>query len=215
MSDPLDFSSFEQAAVAKANNAGQAIIRFEDKSEPDPIKTAEAGHPVYKTVHFAYVRNPGSRDEWTTKVNENFFRQYGRAAYDKWIETQEQPAEGTPLELWPPLPKHLVEEWRYFHVRSIEQLAALSDTNVQRMGMGVLEWRKKAQAWLEDAKTGAASQKLVSDNERLMREVERLTRQVQELKNHLDGQPAVLPAAMDINALAALVAQQMKNGAAQ
>lgn len=216
--DPLDFSSFEQAAVAKANSTGQAIIRFEERSEPDPAKSAAAGHPVYKTTHFACVRNPGSRDEWITKVNDNFFRQYGRASYDAWCKDQTQPVDGTPLELWPPIPKALVEEWKYFHVRTVEQLASLSDTNVQRMGMGVLEWRKKAVAWLEDAKTGAASQRLVSENERLTREVERLTRQVQDLMSRMDTLPAAPVAAapaVDINAIAALVAQQMKIGAAQ
>lgn len=216
--DPLDFSSFEQAAVAKANSTGQAIIRFEERSEPDPAKTQQEGRPVYKTVHYACIRNPGSRDEYVTKVNDTFFRQYGRAAYDKWCETQAQPEEGTPLSMWPPIPKNLVEEWKYFHVYTVEQLAGMNDTAVQRMGMGVLEWRKKAIAWLEDAKTGAASQRLVSENERLTREVERLTRQVQDLMSRMDTLPATPVAAapaVDINAIAALVAQQMKNGAAQ
>lgn len=216
MNDPLDFSAFEAAALRPKSSLN---IRFEKTLKINPVKTAEAGHPVHDEVHVAFLNVPGSRDETPAKVDEKFLSQHG-AAYNRWLETQEQPLDGLALEMWPPIPKSLVEDWKYFKVRTVQQLANLGDTQIQAMGIGVREWSKKAKAWLDQAADHAASQKLVSENEHLRLEVERLAKQVAELgAKASQASAAPAPAAIDPLMIQkmiadALAAQAKPNGVA-
>ena len=178
--DPTDFSSFETSALQYINRPKRNSVRFWHDQVVNPQKSAAAGYPVHDNVEKAMVRVPGSRDETPVKIDEKFLKEYGDL-YERWKQTLEQPVDGLALELWPPIPKNLIEDWRYFGVRSVQQLAELNDTACQKMGMGMIEWRKKAQAWLAEAKDHAASQRLVSENEQLRREVDRLSKQVGDL----------------------------------
>jgi hypothetical protein len=213
MSDPLDFSAFEAAALQNTRGSRNSV-RFYTDTVPNKAKSDKAGHPVYDTIERAMVRVPGSRDETPVRIDDKFMAEYG-PLYERWKKTQEQPVDGVPLEQWAPLPKALVEEWKFFGVRSVQDLANLSDTNAQKMGMGVIEWRKKAQAWLEQAADHASSQRLVSENEQLKREIERLTKQVNDIAAKADAVKAAPAPTMDIAAIAAAVALLQKNGAAQ
>jgi hypothetical protein len=208
--DPTDFSSFEASALQYATKPKRNSVKFWIDPVINPKKTAEAGYPVHDDVEKAMVRVPGSRDETPVKIDAKFLAEYGDL-YERWKKTQEQPVDGLALELWPPLPKSLVEDWRYFGVRSVQQLANLNDGNCQKMGMGVIEWRRKAQAWLEEAKTHAASQRLVSENEHLRREVDRLSKQVTDLASRAEQGGAPISMAT----IQAMIAEQLKNGGAR
>ncbi len=216
MNDPTDFSAFEAAALRP--RASTLNIRFEKTLRVNPAKTAAAGHPVHDEVHVAFLNVPGSRDETPAKVDEKFLFQHG-AAYNRWLETQEQPLDGLALEMWPPIPKSLVEDWKYFKVRTVQQLATLGDTQIQALGMGTREWQKKAKAWLEQAADHASSQRLVSENEKLKLDIERLTQQVNELGAKASQASAPPAAQIDPQMIQkmiadALAAQAKANGAA-
>lgn len=211
--DPLDFSAFEPHQLQAPRNRNS--VRFEETAVVNKAKSDAAGHPVHDMVVMAFIRVPGSRDEFSTRVDDKFLAEYGHL-YEKWKKTREQPVDGLALELWPPIPKSLVEDWRYFGVRTVQQLASLNDTTIQKLGMGAREWQKKAESWLKEAQDHAESQRLVGENERQAMEIARLKDQVAELATKLEAkqrEPAPVPA-MDINAIAALVAQQMKGAAA-
>jgi plasmid stabilization system protein ParE len=213
--DPTDFSAFEAAALQHKRKRN--FVRFYQQEVPDPKKTAELGYACHRMIDKAMVRVPGSRDETPVNIDDKFIAEYGDL-YDQWKKTQEQPTDGLALELWPPIPKSLVEDWKFFGVRTVQHLASLGDSHAQKMGMGVIEWRKKAQAWLEAAKDHAVEQRLVSENENLRREIERLGKQVADLKRIADGAEMDglrTAAKVDMDELARLVAAQMKNGAAQ
>lgn len=208
MNDPMDFSSFEAEALRPKSSLN---IRFEKTLKVNPVKTAEAGHPIHDEVHIAFLNVPGSRDETPAKIDEKFLVQHG-AAYERWKSTQEQPLDGLALEMWPPIPKSLVEDWKYYKVRTVQQLANLGDTQIQTMGMGVREWAKKAKVWLEQAADHASSQKLASENLHLKDEVEMLKRQVAELgakASQVNAAPA--PAVIDPLMIQKMIEEAMKN----
>jgi hypothetical protein len=210
--DPTDFSSFEISALQYANKPKRGIVTFFQDTVPNAKKSADAGYPINDLVDKAMLRNPGSRDETPVKCSdEKFLREYGDL-YEQWKKTKEQPVDGLPLEMWPPLPKNLVEDWRYWKVRSVQQLADLTDTACQKMGMGMMEWRKKAQAWLAQAADHAAGQRLVSENEQLKREVDRLSKQLSDLASRAEAGVVASPAIDMAAMIKAAVAEQLKNG---
>lgn len=213
LNDPTDFSSFEAAALRPRPSLN---IRFEKTLKLNPAKTAESGHPVHDEVHVAFLNVPGSRDEVPARIDDKFLSQHG-AAYNRWLETQEQPLDGLALEMWPPIPKNLVEDWKYFKVRTVQQLANLGDTQIQAMGMGVREWSRKAKVWLEQAADHAASQKLVSENERQAAEIAMLKEQVRDLAAKASANPVAAPTidpATIQKMIADALAAQKPNGAA-
>ena len=72
---------------------------------------------------------------------------------------EDELVEGTPIEEWPILNRAQVDELRYMNIRTVEQLANVSDTNAQGM-MGINMLRQKAQTYLENAKDAALTERL-------------------------------------------------------
>ena len=70
-----------------------------------------------------------------------------------------------------------VEELAYFHIRTVEQLAAVNDAQLQQLGMGARELRERARLFLEVARTGTAPlSRLLARLETAEAEVGRLAR---------------------------------------
>jgi hypothetical protein len=201
--DPTDFSSFEVAQLQTPRSRNS--VRFEEIAVVNKAKSDAAGYPVHDMTVRAFIRVPGSRDEFPTKLDDKFMAEYGHL-YERWKKTQEQPVDGLALELWPPIPKSYVEDWKYFGVRTVQQLATMGDTQLQKLGMGAREWQKKAESWLKEAQDHAESQRLVSENEKLKDEISMLKTQIADIAAK---KPEPAPP-VDMTELAKLVAAQMK-----
>jgi hypothetical protein len=213
--DPLDFSAFETVAAQQSREPGP-ILRFFIEPTENKAKSAEAGRPIYDNVEMISIINPGSKDEFIKKVDANAKERFGRQ-YEHWKRTQEQPAEGTPLEMVPFLNPAQVKELRAINIPTLEHLANLTDTAIQKIGMGGLELVRKAQAYLKAAGDNSVVTKLVAENQRLKAEIETLKGQIaqvnQRYENLLAGAVStavVQSPQIDMVALAAAVASQLK-----
>ena len=67
-----------------------------------------------------------------------------------------------------------VRELQYLNIKTLEQLAGLSDTAIQHIGMGGMEMRKKAIAYIEAGKSSAELTRSVARISELERECARL-----------------------------------------
>jgi len=170
MSDPLDFSAYEQMLNSRPPTVSNVRLRFFHDAIENKAKSAEAGRPIYDQVEMVSLINPGSRDELIKKVDDRIRSQYS-SAYEHWRKTQQQPSDGTPLEMVPFLNVAQVRELRALNVESLEHLAGLSDMLKQRIGMGATELVRKAQAYLTAASNSAGGGKTVAENEELKRRV--------------------------------------------
>lgn len=114
--------------------------------------------------------------------------------YARWLEGQEDPEEGTPIDCLPFLPVGLVPHLRLLHIRSAEDLAGVTDADLERIGQGSRMWREKTRAYL-DAKAGGAvavaNAELKVENERLGKELEELKAQVNSLVAVQQGEAPV------------------------
>jgi hypothetical protein len=170
--DPLDFSGIE-AELAQRQHRENLILRFFKEAVPNGAKSREAGREICDQVDFVSIIVPGSRDERIRKVDAEIKQRFG-PQYEHWLKTQEQPPEGQPLDRVPWLNVAQVRELQYLNIKTLEQLAGLSDTAIQHIGMGGMEMRKKAIAYIEAGKSSAELTRSVARISELERECARL-----------------------------------------
>lgn len=96
-------------------------------------KSAEAGRPIYDDTDFIKIMTPGDRDNIIDRPirDEDKFR-FARQ-WQAYKNGDGDRVEGTPLAHWPQVTRGQVEEFKYFNVTTVEQLADLRDDTVQRM----------------------------------------------------------------------------------
>jgi hypothetical protein len=138
------------------------------------------------------IRVPGDKTlEAHHDVNDAIRARFPRQ-YAAWKAGAEQEtAGGWPLEKWPELDVAQVEELRARGVRTVEQLAGMSDANLGKLGPGWRAVRQAAQDFLEAAKSSAPLTRLREENETLKSQVEAMQRQMAEqAKVLLDMQKA-------------------------
>ena len=75
-----------------------------------------------------------------------------RRMYELWKQGQEMPLEGTPIKGWGVISPAQQETLIRMHVLTVEQLAAITSEGTNRIGMGGIEMKHKAEAWLNTLK---------------------------------------------------------------
>lgn len=180
----MSFADFDFTPPTVNVHKPRAFVEFFLDSREHPAKSAEAGRPVHVDVEMVRIINPGSRDEYVAKADEDIIRQYPEE-YRRWKETKRNTIEGTPLEMWPVMTPAIVADLKYQRIYTVEQLATCSDTAIQKLGHGFLDLRKKAQAFLEVAKDSAAVQKYAAENEQLRRDIEMLKAEIVKINDRV------------------------------
>lgn len=123
---------------------------FHQKPVQNPRKTEIEGRPIFDMIDYVEIMVPGqSKTHIIRKVTEEDKQRWPT----KWVAYQsnkeaQQPLEGTPIEQWAYLTPARAMEMKAINILTIEDLANLSDTGIQSLGMGGLELRKRAQQHL-------------------------------------------------------------------
>lgn len=157
----------------------------------------EAGRAIYDEYDAAKFLIPGDNTyEHRDRVNEEHRQRWPRqwAAYQSGMEQ----VNGMPLDSWYEIIPHpgLIEEMRAMKIKSVEDLANISDQIVTGTMWG-LEWRKKAKAEVEkrksmDAHIAANSELQASlDAEKIKREA--MEKQLAEMSAQLSALTAEAP----------------------
>ena len=137
-------------------------------------ESEKEGRPIFKDLPHIRITIPGD----TNNIIERKLTKEDKQKYPKaWEEYQRGESSGftgTPLEQWPQITRAQVKESKYFECHTVEQLAGLSDSHCQKMGMGFQELRQKAKAYLNIANDTAAATAQAAENERLRNEMAEL-----------------------------------------
>ena len=177
-----------------------AYVRFERVPVEDMAASKSAGHYVARDVDYALITPPYSKDVFKIKVEqwkmnmkqdvhnqrmpEEWMVNYLKA-YEMWRNGQEMPLSGTPIKGWGVISPAQQETLIRMMVLTVEDLAAINDEGVKRVGMGGLDLKNKAVAWLSQLNDkGPLTQEIAAvkkENDILKSSVETLTRQVSEL----------------------------------
>lgn len=176
------------------------LLFFEEKAVKDE-KASKNGPPVFVPVHQVRVVVAGSRggegpiyelarkqpdDTW--KIDQYAYSRFGKP-YEDWKAGRAEGVAGTPLEQWPLMDVAMVAAFKAANVYTVQQLAGLHDglldTVIRRGGR---EWRAKAQAWLDEAKTAAGDVEARAENARLREELEGLKAIISEMQKGANKQ---------------------------
>src|SRR5262245_14141812 len=148
--------------AAESNAVVGRVVEIE---KPHAAKSREAGYPVNIMVPVMETKvlkdsSDISHQELKPHIKGEFAKITGRfpGAWEAYVaskgteEIKEQvlpPINGTPIEKAASfLPKERVGHLKLIGFSTIEQLAAMSDTQMQSLGPGARNWRKKAQQHL-------------------------------------------------------------------
>ena len=181
-----------------------AYVTFHKVPKEDKAASLAAGRYVAKDVDFVHVTPPYSKDIMKFKVADWFLQMENdlrngripqewvelyRKKYQAWQIGQEIPLDGFAIRGWSVLSPAQQETLIHMNVLTVEDLAAINDEGIKRLGMGlgssVNELRLKAKAWLASAsERGPLAQKVAAteiENENLKAQVATLTAQVESL----------------------------------
>jgi hypothetical protein len=153
-------------------------VAFDTKAVEDKDASRAEGTPKYKEVDYIHLLVPGDRNSHVHRPVRDQERERFAKQYEHWKKGQETPLEGIPLESWAGCSKSQVEELRHKHVRTVEQLAGMSESNAKALGLGFPELRQRARDFIESAKGSALLLGLREENTELLA-------QVAELREHL------------------------------
>jgi hypothetical protein len=177
-----------------------AYVRFERRPIENKAATLEQGKWVGRDVDFALITPPYSKDvhvvkcdQWLANLeadlrNERIplaWAENYRKQYHAWKNGQELPLNGTPIKGWGVISPAQQQTLTSINILTVEDLAGINDEGVRRIGMGAIELKNKAKAWLaqlsDKGPLTLENAALKTENANLRAQVDALTKQVQAL----------------------------------
>lgn len=145
----------------------------------DPERSRKAKKEIFYEQEIEYVRFivPGDiKNVPIRKVTQDIIDEYPKE-YEAFKRGEEVQISGHPLSKWDALTLGQVRSLASFNIETIEQLAVVSDSVLQAIGMGGRDMQNKARAFLSQAQgeKEAARDATITD----------LQRQIEELKAQL------------------------------
>lgn len=152
------------AAFEDGKKSTLVVGRFIDGEVVDPLASEKAGKNVWKPVPILESKIVGSHDVSTQRVkdgkdgNKNELTNRFPGAWEHYVSQKDivdassapgVSSSGTPIEELDFIPRQNVAWLRELGFSSAEQIRDMSDTVVQGLGRGALQWRKKAKEFLE------------------------------------------------------------------
>lgn len=171
------------------------IVMFSNEAVQNNVKSNEAGRPIFDTVPFVRIQQPGERDFIKRAATQHDKLRFRR----QWDDFQrgEQPVDsGTPLSILFPANPDVIENLKYFGIRTVEHLANATDTAIQNIGLGGFQWRDMAKAFIAKSDGGAEFTSVLARLERLEQDVKVKDQRIAALQAELaaidfeDEQPA-------------------------
>lgn len=177
MLQQLDYD-FQMHSTPKAGD-DKLAIRFFVKPRQDPEASQKEGRPIFKDVEFITIMVPGDRNAAHTRPVRPADQVRFSKQYDHWKKTQSNDLlNGTPLDVLG-LSLAQVEEYRYFGIRTVEQMADLRDDVTGRM-MGAVQLKQKAAAYLDIMKSEAPMKRVTAELETRDKEIATLKKAIED-----------------------------------
>jgi hypothetical protein len=137
-------------------------VRFEQRPKFNATESKSAGRAIYGQADYIQIMTPGDKTtvidrEATTEDKRRFSEHYERFKAGRGDEIV-----GTPLMALPGMNPAKVEEYKYFKINTVEQLAAASDALGQNF-MAFYSDKARAKAFLEVAANNAPIEAMMSE----------------------------------------------------
>jgi len=152
-------------------------VTFEQRAVEDRNASIQSGGLKMRDVDYVVVRQQGSRDtvekdalEWLANIDQlaqtgNYPGEWARHFRDKyhaWKAGQAEPELGLSVRHWPSLSKAQAENLIAAGVRTVEDVAAMNEPTMQKVGMGARELKQKATAYVESRDANKAAEQITA-----------------------------------------------------
>lgn len=181
-------------------------VTFETKTVEDAVETRRQNQPVFKEQHYARITPPGSRDvqleklpNWWAKLDTEYrsgrvmsqWIEKWKGDFKKYEQGLEIPEDGTPIRGWKLLSGSQQETLLRMNIRTVEALAHIGAEAMAYIGMGAVELKRRAEAWIQQnqdkAPMAIEMAAIKGENETLKATVANLTEKVAELAKQIDS----------------------------
>jgi hypothetical protein len=163
---------------------GSMLVQFYSKVKQNKSKSRAEGRAVFEEVPYIRKRTPGDKFQEIDRPVRDTDKGEFPNAWAAFQNGREQQEEGTMLSAWGAINPARVEEYAFFKVRTVEQLASVSDSNLQNMGPLARRERDKAKEFLEASKSRAPLTQLQAELEEKSKRLEALEAMVAKLSEN-------------------------------
>lgn len=177
------------APVQEISKNGQVVhgddkglyVEFEKRPVHMEADSLKEGRPIYKDVDFINIMIPGDRTKNVVRpVSDNDKLRF--PSQWKAFENQEKAViSGTPITEWGILTKSQALEFKAMNIHTVEQMAEISDTALEGLGLGAREYREKAKLFISKATDGAALMALQTKYDNLQKDFLSLQEQLKNI----------------------------------
>jgi len=127
------------------------LVKFFNNPRINSAKTKEAGRPIFEEIPYVQIMQPGNKDSIVIRPATDMDKARFTEHFRKFEAREDQEkVEGTLLDEWAGITRSQCEELKYLNIKTVEQLASVSDSNAQGiMGIGYL--KEKATKYIDDS----------------------------------------------------------------
>jgi hypothetical protein len=150
---PTDWSAVKEPVTeqdARYALDSKLYVQFYLRPMLQQTASEEANRPIYADVEFIRIMVPGDKLSIVDRVASSDDTARFSEHYAKFKAGQKDQVVGTRLEVVPWMSRSKVEEYKFFGVLTVEQLAAASDEVGQKF-QGFQQDKQKAKNFLEAA----------------------------------------------------------------
>lgn len=146
-----------------------------------PGKSREAGRAIYEERDFVRIHVPGDKTTVCVEPMHEINLHRFRVRYEKWKAGQQEAVSGTPLSALPSMTPAKVEEYKFFKLITIEQLAEAND-NLGQKFMSFHADKAAAKRFIEATKGNAPIEAMNAELQKRDAEIENLKTMVEALQ---------------------------------
>lgn len=140
------------------------VPRFHIKAVQNNFRTEQEGRPIFEDFEYVEIWIPGDQRSVVDRRVKPDDRARWPNHYAAFKAEKEYIGEGLPLAEWSAVTRSQVEEMKHFKIFTVEQLANLSDAQLQgSFAIGGTALREQARAYVATAAGQAPTAKLIAD----------------------------------------------------
>jgi hypothetical protein len=136
---------------AQAMSPHKQNVTFFARDVPNPAKSEAVGYPVFEAADYVRIETPGEKEGIPIFPATQEYKNRFPTEWENYRLKRAPTPSGMPLAILFPQYPERVAALEFANVRTVEQLAELSDTAKQNIGLGADEWQKKAIEFLKTA----------------------------------------------------------------
>jgi hypothetical protein len=158
------------------------VVTFKNLAVENPLKTMEAGRPIFDDVEHCFITAPGSHDikvfpantfaRWVGtpfgggQVKQSYAERFSHQ-YRQFKAHVAQTKSGTPLEHAPFLSEARRAELKAQNVYTVEALADIEGVELKNLGPGGRDMKNQAMAYIAESKLVAPTKQMLAELEAL------------------------------------------------